>query len=101
MQAIVARRSCVRVRCSAEKKECDMKKLNDQVQGFRKTLVAEKKKLEDMRSSNFRSLHGALKQMVDDEVQFVRSLCMRAVPAPEKPVEVVSSTDGTETEDDE
>lgn len=94
MQAVLSRRSSVRVRCSGEE---DFKKINDRMQNFRKNLVADKKRLEDLRTNNFRQLQTALKQIMDDEVQFVRTLCDRST---EKPVEVVEP-EGYEEDDEE
>lgn len=97
MQAVLSRRSCVRVRCEDAPAAKDHKcgDLGKQVQQVRKTLVAEKKRLEEMRSTNFKTLAGALKQMVDDEVAFMRSIYTRGVEKPR------AAASGVDTDSDE
>lgn len=72
MHSILCRRQ-LRVSCESQK-NTPASQLGDKLRSVRKSLIVQRKRLEDERANSFRSLTDALKKIVDDEIAFVKKL---------------------------
>jgi len=93
MYTSIVRRSTVKVRNQTESNGGEFQ---EKFKGFRKRLVAERKRLETRRVENFRGLFDSVRKMVDDEVAFVKEVCNSSVEFSKKTDDVSSTDDAFE-----
>lgn len=62
-----------RVQCNSN---FNTDRLRDRVKQARKTLLAERKRIESQRTDNFKSLCDSVKKLVNEEITFVKDVCL-------------------------
>lgn len=68
--------------------ECNHEQVKERYQTARRKIAAERRHYEDKRMEIFKTFHVALKRMAEEELEFVKQVCVKPEKVDEPEVEI-------------